>query len=87
MNRSDWVFVGVRLTGLFLLVQAALTLTGLLQLLDFHAEVEFVESSSLWMSTLGSLLVHALLGAGLFLSAPNIERWLAAKDARSGRSA
>lgn len=83
MNRSDWVFVGVRLYGLFLLVSAALKMPMLLEAMRMSAAEEFGAPVSAWMSGSLALVAHVLAGAGLFLGAPGIERWLAAKDARS----
>ena len=83
MNRSDWVFVGVRLYGLYLLISAALMLPVILDAMRMSAAEEFGAPVSAWMSGSVSILARALAGAGLCLGAPGIERWLAAKDARS----
>jgi hypothetical protein len=84
MNRSDWVFVGVRMYGLFLLVSAGLSLPTLLEASRVNAYQEFSAPVALWMSGLVSVVAHVLMGAALFLGAPTIERWLARKDARAG---
>lgn len=74
MNRNDWVFVGIRLFGLFLVVCAILGLVGLS--LSFS-------STDTMASSAGELIMIAaiaLMGLMLLLGAPGIVSWLQRKD-------
>lgn len=80
MNRSDWVFVGVRLIGLILLCRSTLQLPDSLEhYRETHLEGVFVRVSR---SGLAESILGWTLGIALFLGAPAIDRWLARKDAR-----
>ncbi len=75
MKRDDWVFVGIRLIGLYVVAAVLLNLSGLW----------YMSSSPEGMRwTNAAVLVGLPLGTGLvlFLGAPAIVRWLAFKDRR-----
>lgn len=80
MDRNDWVFVGLRLAGLFLLGWSTLELPGMLEYYSItHREGTFVRVSR---SGMADVILGSVLGVVLFLGAPGIERWLERKDAR-----
>ena len=73
MNRNDWVFVGTRLYGLYLIVNGLLPIPVLI--------------AATWdtpigprMGTLFSLATSLAMGIGLFLGAPYLQCWLEEKD-------
>ena len=74
MNRNDWVFVGMRLFGLFLVVQSILGMPDVLM------------ASRLGWAGVGTPLLSAALsmltGVVLLLGAPWILGWFEEKDAR-----
>lgn len=73
MNRDDWVFVGMRLLGLYELVEATVALPTVI------AGSWNVPGANL----LGPVLswgLSAVLGAGLFVGAPYVAAWLRRKD-------
>ena len=73
MNRNDWVFVGTRLLGLYLIVQAVMSIPGVLMFLSSelgpHAGVPPLTCGLQW-----------LMGTLLFLGAPHLTRWLERRD-------
>jgi hypothetical protein len=81
VDRNDWVFVGLRLAGLFLLCRSALALPGVLETYTetHRTEVLYVLSAS----GIAEVLLGLVLGIVLFLGAPGIGRWLERKDARA----
>ena len=78
MNRNDWVFVGMRLMGLYFLVSSVQSLAFQLPLTNAH-------DRNLWLFL--PVVLQSLLGVVLFLGTPGIGRWLEDKDARvAGRA-
>ena len=87
MNRADWIFVAVRLYGLYLLF----TVLGF-SLILLHDQLlggEFEGMSDFFMVSRVSLVslvlpivTHSILGVALVFGAPRIGRWLESKDAR-----
>ncbi len=67
MNKHDWVFVGIRLLGVFFLAQLALDVPGLLQSL-------FDWSISFWWVIL--VLMRALVGWFLAFRTSTLCGWL-----------
>jgi len=76
MNRDDWVFVGVRLVGLYLLVAAILDLPAVLLATRVPVGDEPVLAGP--MLTMG---LSAMMGVTLMMGAPVLVAWLAKKDA------
>lgn len=76
MNRNDWVLVGMRLYGLYLFVDGVLSLPGVFATLPTNVGVMLVIRAGL----------ACLIGAGLFLGAPSVLRWLDRKDARANQA-
>jgi hypothetical protein len=88
MKRNDWVFVGMRLVGLWYLVRGLIALP-----IALVGATAFVLARGGWLESGASFtvsmdaLLGSLAGVALFFGAPAIERWLAVKDARiAGRS-
>ena len=85
MQRDAWVFVGVRLLGLYYIASA---FTGLPALFSFDLAPQ--RARSLVASAVLHLVVQFLVGVVLCMGAPAILRWLQSKDSRlvgPGRSA
>ena len=74
MNRNDLVFVGIRLLGLYLLIQSAVGLLGTLRIV-----MSMPEAAGLGWILLSSIAGVAIGGA-MFLHAPRVEAWLAERD-------
>ena len=82
MNRDDWVFVGMRLIGLWLAVQS---LVGVAAILTVQRQLDgSLRENRFWFlgSSAVSLLISFLVGAGLFLGASYLDDWIRKKDAR-----
>lgn len=80
MRRDDWVFVGTRLGGLFLLCRGFLALPDVL---EWHWKTH--AQGALYALSAGGVAEVTLgwaLGMSLYLGAPALQRWLARKDAR-----
>lgn len=75
MKRDDWVFVGMRLLGLYFM---AVALAGLPTVLVFASEPEY--GGKLMSSTVMQLGVQLLIGFVLCMGAPGILSWLKHKD-------
>ena len=73
MNRNDIVFVGVRLLGLYFLIQSAIGLLGTLIVMSMS------EATGLGWSLL-SPIAGVAIGGAMFLHAPRVEAWLAERD-------
>ena len=80
MNRNDWVLVGMRLYGLYLLVEGVLSLPGVFAGAAMPTELRWHNVGVMLVIRVG---LAGLIGAGLFLGAPSILRWLDRKDARA----
>lgn len=79
MDRNDWVFVGTRLGGLFLVCRSTLRIPAVL---EFHRQTH--HEGLLYGLSAGGLAEAVLgwiLGVLLFFGAPAVARWLAGKDA------
>lgn len=74
MHRNDWVFVGVRLYGLYLVVRCVLGIP-----------VIFTAMAVADGRSIGAILLtvgfEGLMGVFLLLGAPGLSRWLEEKDA------
>ena len=82
MNRNDWLLVGMRLFGLYLLVEGVLSLPAV-----FTPAATAMLAGFPWAFSSLILAMRAgltlLLGAVLFIGAPSIQRWLVRKDERA----
>lgn len=81
MNRNDWVFVGIRLLGLWILVQAVLSTPTALMV----AQAELQSRSGISRNGASLLLssgLTMLVGVILLLGASRLSTWLIAKDSR-----
>lgn len=74
MTRDDWVFVGIRLMGAWLVVQSLLTFSLLLPASEFPAD----GVARMWIQAVGTFLI----GIALFLGACYLDTWIRKKDSR-----
>jgi len=82
MKRDDWVFVGMRLLGIYFI---AVALAGLPTLLIYSSETQL--DAALMLQAAISFGVRLLIGAVLCMKAPAILGWLKKKDSRLTGSA
>jgi hypothetical protein len=72
MNRDDWVVVGMRLYGLYLVVNA------ILGVMDLAQGLSLGPTNMGWQVVKVGL--RGLIGLILFLGAPGVMNWLKRKD-------
>lgn len=78
MTREDLVFVGIRLLGLYFLLQSVYGLLGLLTMRSSFDQFEIGMNHFV-------PLAGVAVGAVLVLYAPRLESWLSARDRRVSR--
>lgn len=78
MNRNDWVFVGVRLIGVFLVASALADLPS-------YLESVFAGRGTGWR--LFTVPVQVWVGCELLLRGPRICSWLEKRDQRGNEAA
>lgn len=83
MKREDWVTVGLRLYGAYLVINALLTAVALLLGASASADYDFGDVAADVVRTSGLTAAFQLLcGAVLFFGGASLAHWTGAKDAR-----
>lgn len=78
MNKYDWIEVGMRLYGAWLMVQGALGIVAILG-------VAALSGSGVATAGFGQVLATSFVGSALLLMAPTAVGWLANRDLHARR--
>ena len=93
MNRADWTIVGLRIFGVYLVVEAVFGLFGLLAAVNSSRSMNTIiemsgisglssaaDSTQKW--ALGSAILTSFIGTSLVLGAKSFTSWLEGRDER-----
>jgi len=78
MNRDDWLCIGIRLMGLFWLIEG---LSGVPGVLEMYRLMSSVDMGSMPSFTWAAPVIELLAGVALLRFSPSIARWIRRSDA------